>query len=77
MNPKLRPLYLIFGLANLVWLFYYGYTAFPDYNPINILVITIPDMLIFYLAYKTYPEESEPRMIRQRQNILEPEMVKA
>ncbi len=61
MNPKYRPLYLLLGIAGLFLLFYYGLTTFPDVNPINILCITVPDMLFVYLAYKTYPDTKQKR----------------
>ena len=61
MNPKFRSLYLIIGAAGLIFLIYTAITTFPLINPINILCITVPDMLFFYLAYKTYPIYEEAK----------------
>jgi hypothetical protein len=56
-NPKFRPLYLIGGFIGLAMLIYQIAIDLPDINPGFILLITIPDMAFFFLAYKTYPEE--------------------
>jgi len=64
MNPKFRYLYLLGGVAGLALLIYQAITTFPDINPIHILVITIPDMVFFFLAYKTYPEERSVKRYR-------------
>jgi hypothetical protein len=58
MDAKFRLLYLLAGGAGLVYLFYYLIASFPDVDPAHVLVITIPDMLFFFLAYRTYPETS-------------------
>jgi hypothetical protein len=55
MNIALRFFYLLGGIAGLALLGYQVVVTFPDINPINVLVITIPDMVFFFLAYKTYP----------------------
>jgi hypothetical protein len=45
--------------------------TFPDINPVDVLVITIPDMLFFFLAYKTYPAETviKPQQSYQRTKV--------
>ena len=58
MNPKYRFLYLLLGTVGLIMLAYQIITNLPDINPDKVLFIALPDMLFFYLAYKTYPEES-------------------
>jgi len=30
-------------------------------DPVRVLIIAVPDMLLFFLAYKTYPPEQEAR----------------
>jgi len=60
----LRFLYLIFGIVGLVVLVYRVIDTFPDINPIDVLVIAVPDMLFFFLAYKTYPAKSTVRRYR-------------
>ena len=55
MNYVLRFVYLLLGIAGLGLLGYQVIETFPDVNPIDILVITIPDLLFFFLAYRTYP----------------------
>jgi hypothetical protein len=57
MSYIFRFLYLLGGIAGLIMLVYQFIDTFPDINPIDILVITIPDLLLFFLAYKTYPAE--------------------
>ena len=61
MNPKFRALYLVLGAAGLILLGYYTIKSFPEINPGMILLITVPTMLFFFLAYKTYPIIEEPR----------------
>jgi hypothetical protein len=61
MSSLLRFLYLVLGIAGLVLLVYRVIETFPDINPIDVLVITVPDMLFFFLAYRTYPAESNAR----------------
>jgi hypothetical protein len=61
----LRALLLIFALGGLLVFGYYVCTTFPDLDSGIILCITVPDMLFFYLAYKTYPEQSRQAGRRQ------------
>ncbi len=58
MNPKFRPFYLLGGAAGLALLIYQAVITYPDINPASVLFITIPDMVFFFLAYKTYPVEN-------------------
>jgi hypothetical protein len=55
MNPKYRPLYLTIAFAGLMFLAYDAVIAFPDINPLRTLLIAFPDMVFFFLAYRTYP----------------------
>jgi hypothetical protein len=59
MNPKFRFLYLFLGFSGLLFLIYYVIISFPNINPAYVLAITIPDMLFFSLAYKTFPVEND------------------
>ncbi len=59
MNPKFRFFYLLGGTVGLALLIYQAITTYPDINPASVLFITIPDMIFFFLAYKTYPIESQ------------------
>ena len=62
MNPKYRPIYLSLGFAGLIILIYHILSNLSDLNPVTILTISLPDMAIFLLAYRTYPiEEEVPR----------------
>ena len=61
----LRTLSLILALAGLFVFGYYVYAKFPNLDSGMILCITIPDMVFFYLAYKTYPER--PSQFSRRQ----------
>jgi hypothetical protein len=64
MNTKLRYLYLIIGAAGLVLLFYYIFSNLSDLSeidPVHILFIAVPDLVFFFLAYKTYPPEPDSR----------------
>jgi hypothetical protein len=56
-NPKFRIVYLFLGFIGLAALIYQLVKTLPDINPGIILSITLPDMLFFFLAYKTYPTE--------------------
>ncbi|ASU35574.1 hypothetical protein [Mucilaginibacter xinganensis] len=56
-NPKYRSLYLMIAFAGFIFLAYDVLIAFPDINPLRVLLIAFPDMVFFYLAYKTYPVE--------------------
>ena len=60
MNTKFRSLYLILGFAGLILLVFRAIVSYPDINPASVLSITLPDMLFFYLAYRTYPAETAP-----------------
>ncbi len=55
LNPKFRFLYIIGGIIFLSLLIHEIIISFPDFNPIEVLKFTIPDILFFGLAYKTYP----------------------
>jgi len=64
MNAKFRYLYLILGAAGFILLFYYFFENISDLSgidPIHILIIAVPDLVFFFLAYKTYPPEPETR----------------
>jgi len=67
MNPKFRFVYLFLGMMGLFLLVYEAIDTYPDIDPAIILVIAIPDMLFFFLAYKTYPtdEKSEASVRRE------------
>ena len=66
MNPKYRFVYLLLGFIGLGYLAYHIITTFEDgVNPGFVLLITIPDMVFFFLAYKTYPAENEMKRSRQ------------
>jgi hypothetical protein len=56
MDTKFRFLYLLVAGAGLVYLFYFVITTFPNVDLARVLLITIPDMLFFFLAYRTFPE---------------------
>ena len=67
MNPKYRSIYLILGFAGLLYLVYHAISTFADgINPLSILFIAVPDLVFFFLAYKTYPAEEGVK--RQRIN---------
>jgi hypothetical protein len=57
MSPKYRPIYLVLGFAGLLILIYHIATNLFEY-PGTVLMIAIPDMIVFFCAYKTYPVES-------------------
>jgi len=57
MNPKYRSLYLMIAFAGLLFLAYDAFIAFPDISPLRVLLIAFPDMIFFFLAYRTYPVE--------------------
>ena len=65
MNPKFRSVYLAGGVIGLIWLIYEIANTFPDIDPIHVLVITVPDLVFFFLAYKTYPEAVKVRKYRR------------
>ena len=59
MSPKFRPIYLILGFSGFFVLIYHIIVTLPDIDPENVLAIALPDMVIFYLAYRTYPVQEE------------------
>jgi hypothetical protein len=59
MSTKFRVLYLLLGTIGLVLLAYQVIDSYPEFNPDKVLLIALPDLLVFFLAYKTYPEESK------------------
>jgi len=63
MNPKYRLIFLILGFAGLFMLIYHLATNLFD-NPGMILMIAIPDMIVFFCAYKTYPAEARMEVER-------------
>jgi hypothetical protein len=71
MNPKYRYLYLFVGAIGFFLLFYQIIGNLPEIDPVRILLISVPDMLFFYLAYKTYPPEPE----KEQQQSFEPRKV--
>ena len=56
MSTKFRFLYLLLGTIGLVLLAYEIIAHLPAFNPERVLLISLPDMLLFFLAYRTYPE---------------------
>ena len=57
MSPKFRLLYLLIAIAGLAFLVYRIIDTFSDIDPLDTLLISLADMLFFYLAYKTYPDQ--------------------
>jgi hypothetical protein len=57
MNPRFRLLYLLIAIAGLAFLVYRIIDTFSDIDPLDTLLISLADMLFFYLAYKTYPDQ--------------------
>lgn len=65
MNPKFRLLYLFLGLNGLIWSINYILTAFPVVNSATVLLITVPVLAFFLLAYRTWPiSENQPKQVR-------------
>jgi hypothetical protein len=58
MNPKYRFISLFLGFTGLAALIFEMVTQVYHIDPRMVLLIAIPDMLFFYIAYKTYPVES-------------------
>jgi hypothetical protein len=56
-NPKFRFFYLLLATAGLAFLIYLIIDTFSDIDPLDTLLISLADMLFFYLAYKTYPDQ--------------------
>jgi hypothetical protein len=63
MNPKYRLIYLVLGFAGLIVLIYHLATNLFEY-PGEVLMIAIPDMILFFCAYKTYPVEARMEVER-------------
>lgn len=57
MNAKYFTLYLMIAFAGLIFLACDSFISYREIEPGRVLLITIPDMIFFYLAYKTYPAE--------------------
>jgi hypothetical protein len=57
MIAMFRLLFVVLGVLGLVVLLFVVIVDFNDINPEKIFLIGIFDMLFFYLAYRTYPEE--------------------
>ncbi len=58
-NTRYRYFYIIAGFLGLVFLGIEIIANYPEVNPETILLISIPDMVLFFLAYKTYPLDDE------------------
>jgi hypothetical protein len=56
LNPKYRYLYLMIAFAGLFFLGCDSFIGYRDIDPGRVLLIAIPDLIFFYLAYKTYPD---------------------
>jgi hypothetical protein len=56
-NYFVRVSALLIAITGFFMLGYYYYAVFPEVNPQIVVCIAIPDMLFFYLAYKTYPQQ--------------------
>jgi hypothetical protein len=66
MNPKYRSIYLLMGFTGLAYLLFHLIVTFAAYgadrlNPGLVLLISVPDLVVFFLAYKTYPAEGGVR----------------
>jgi hypothetical protein len=61
MNPKYRYFYLSVGAVGFIMLFYQIISDLPEIDPIRVLCISVPDLVFFFLAYKTYPSEPEAK----------------
>lgn len=57
MDPRYRVIYLVGGVAFYLLLIYEVVSSFPEINPKDVLKFTVPALLFFFLAYKTYPEK--------------------
>ena len=60
MNAKYFTLYLMIAFAGLIFLALDSFIGYRDIDPARVLLIAIPDMILFYLAYKTCPSEKQP-----------------
>lgn len=45
------------GFAGLAFLFWDTLMAYPEISPLRTLVVALPDLVIFFLAYRTYPAD--------------------
>ena len=59
MSTKLRPLYLLFGFAGLLYLIFQLIVNISSLDLVLIISVAIPDMFFFYLAYLTYPPDRD------------------
>ena len=59
MNSKLRLVYLLSGVLGLLLLAYQVVGNFHHINAGIVLLITVTDIVLLFLAYKTYPVNSE------------------
>ena len=59
MNPRYRYFYLSVGAVGFIILFYQIISDLPQIDPIRVLCISVPDLVFFFLAYKTYPPEAD------------------
>lgn len=48
------------AFAGLIFLALDSFIGYRDIDPGRVLMIAIPDMIFFYLAYKTCPAEKQP-----------------
>jgi hypothetical protein len=55
-KSKYSYLYLMIAFAGLFFLGCDSFIGYRDIDPGRVLLIAIPDMIFFYLAYKTYPD---------------------
>lgn len=60
LNPKFRFFYLLIAIAGLAFLVYRIIDTFSDIDPLDTLLISLADMVFFFLTYKTYPQEETP-----------------
>jgi hypothetical protein len=74
MDAKFRWLYLLVAGVGLVYLVYTAITTFPDVDVARVLLITIPDMLFFFLAYRTYPETN--KVVERRRMVMQESRVR-
>jgi len=57
LNPKYRYVYILTGFILIIALIYFSVANFADTTALNVLEFTVPALLFFSLAYKTYPRE--------------------
>ena len=63
MNPKFRYLYITIGSVLLISLIVQVIVSYPDVSPKCVLLNTLPALLFFYLAYKTYHEKKDNELM--------------